>query len=181
MLKKTLLAIAVVSLLAVTAQAGEIKTEDWHGQATIVFDWLPVGPDIPVFMDIEMFIEILDQDDLAKGFNITQIGASDDWQGCIDVSVKSNFDYKIKANFDRNGDVLDKMWNKQGKKSKQHVWIDPDKGDATFCETINTHQLCVKLENLAIVHLDPKQTVHVGDCSLEVAPQDITYDVDMDP
>jgi len=181
MLKKTLLAIAVVSLLAVTAQAGEIKTENWDGTQTIVFDWVPVGPVIPVKMDIEMFIEILDQDELAKGFKITQIGASDDWQGCIEVKVKSNFDYKIKANFDPNWDVLDKMWNKQGKKSKKSVWIDPNKGDATFCETINSHQLCVKLENLAIVHLDPKQTVHVGDCTLEVAPQDIVQRVSIDP
>jgi len=181
MLKKTLLAIAVVSLLAVTAQAGHIKTEDWSGTMTIVFDKVPVGPEIPVFMDIEMFIEILDQDDLAKGFKIKQIGASDDWQGCIEVRVKSNFDYKIQCVFDPNWDVLDKMWNKQGKKSKKSCWVDPNKGDATFCDTINIHNLCVKLENLAIVHLDPKQTVHVGDCQLEVAPQDIVVEGEWDP
>jgi len=56
MLKRSLVAVAVVALLAMTVQAGEIKTHTWPCD----FKALEITS-IPVVMDIGYYIKIKDQ------------------------------------------------------------------------------------------------------------------------
>ena len=99
MLKRSLLAVAVVALLAVGVQAGEIKTHDWPCQ----FVALEITS-IPVVMDIGYYIRIKDQDKLRiklvqDEFDIHK------FTGCVDMVVESNFNLVLSASITKTGAI----------------------------------------------------------------------------
>lgn len=81
-MKKALFAVAVVALLAVAAQAGEIKYHEW-----------PCTPTpqeittIPVVMDVGYWVKIKDQDKLK--IKLKQ-DAIHDYSGCTNATVETN-------------------------------------------------------------------------------------------
>jgi hypothetical protein len=171
MFEKVRGAVVAVFLLTVTLQAGHLQA--LSGDGATICDWTTIGLPIPVMMGVELCVEILDQEELAKGLMIHQIGATDDWTGSMAVRAKASCSYGLCCNVELT-DAAMAIWDKQGKESKKLCWLDPESGDATFCETVNEHQLHVRLDNLSVVHFAPKQTIQVATVQLTVAPKPLT-------
>ena len=99
MLKRSLLAVAVVALLAVGVQAGEIKTHEWPCQ----FVALEITS-IPVVMDIGYYVRIKDQDKL----RIKLVQDEQDihkFKGCTDMVVESNFNLVLSCSISKTGAI----------------------------------------------------------------------------
>jgi len=97
MLKKSLFVVAAVALLAVAAQAGEIKVHSWP--TTYVPQEVT---DIPVTMDVGYWISILDQDDLKIKMNQTSIHV---YEGCDSMTVECNFNLKLSCSISSTGAI----------------------------------------------------------------------------
>lgn len=84
MLKKSLFVVALVAMLAVMAQAGEIKTHQWPTGG-----YVPMKiTEIPVTMDVGYWVRIVDQDALKIKMNQVQIH---EYSGCTAMTVQCNF------------------------------------------------------------------------------------------
>ncbi len=103
MLKKSLFAVAVVTLLAAMAPAGEIKIHDWPTGGYIPQELT----DIPVLMDIGFWCYIADQDKLKiKLAQTAQTEASKhNYEGCTNVTIQSNFNMALSCSIAKNGAV----------------------------------------------------------------------------
>jgi hypothetical protein len=98
-MKKTLVAMAVVALLAVGVQAGEIKTHDWPCS----FVSLEITS-IPVVMDVGYYVRIKDQDKLK--IKLVQDEADiHKFKGCVDMVVESNFNLVLSASISKTGAI----------------------------------------------------------------------------
>jgi hypothetical protein len=81
-MKKALFVVAAAALLAISAQAGEIKFHEW-----------PVAPipqeiaTIPVVMDVGYWVKIKDQDKLKIVLKQDDIHT---YSGCVDATVETN-------------------------------------------------------------------------------------------
>ena len=104
MVKKSLIAITVVALLAVTASAGEVKYNIWPGfQPPYEFIPQEFGPDIPVTMDIGYWAEILNQD--AEIELERMEGTIHEYYGCTEVEIETNFAAELDCSVTPNGNV----------------------------------------------------------------------------
>jgi hypothetical protein len=84
MLKKSLFVVAAVTLLAVAAQAGEIKIHNWPTS------YIPQEvTEIPVLMDVGYWVSIKDQDKLK--IKLSQINIHE-YQGCTNIIISNNFE-----------------------------------------------------------------------------------------
>jgi hypothetical protein len=99
MLKRSLVAVAVVALLAMSVQAGEIKTHTWPCD----FKALEITS-IPVLMDIGYYIRIKDQDKL-KIKLIQDTTTNTTFKGCTNMSVESNFAAVLSCSITKTGAV----------------------------------------------------------------------------
>jgi hypothetical protein len=91
--------VAVVALLAVGVQAGEIKTHEWP----CTFVALEITS-IPVVMDIGYYVRIKDQDKL----KIKLVQDEQDihkFKGCTDMVVESNFNLILSASISKTGAI----------------------------------------------------------------------------
>jgi len=98
-MKKALVAMAVVALLSVGVQAGEIKTHDWP----CTFVALEITS-IPVVMDIGYYVRIKDQDKLS----IKLVQDEQDihkFKGCTDMVVESNFALVLSCSISKTGAI----------------------------------------------------------------------------
>jgi len=98
-MKKALVAMAVVALLSVGVQAGEIKTHDWP----CTFVALEITS-IPVVMDIGYYVRIKDQDKLS----IKLVQDEQDihkFKGCTDMVVESNFNLVLSCSISKTGAI----------------------------------------------------------------------------
>jgi len=95
MLKRSLVAVAVVALLAVSVQAGEIKSHQWPCD----YKFLEITS-IPVFMDIGWYMKIKDQDKL----EIVLVQDATDlhkFRGCVDLNIESNFAFELSCKINK--------------------------------------------------------------------------------
>jgi hypothetical protein len=84
MLKKGLLIVAAVAMLAMTVQAGTVKFETWPCQ--FVAQDLTT---IPVKMIIGYYITVVDQ---SKVITMTQtVAGQTNYSGCVDIKIRCNF------------------------------------------------------------------------------------------
>jgi hypothetical protein len=97
MLKKSLFVVALVAMLAVMAQAGEIKTHQWPTTYAAV----PIT-EIPVVMDVGYWVKIKDQDKLKIKLNQDGIH---DYSGCDDMKVQCNFNVILSCSISASGSV----------------------------------------------------------------------------
>jgi len=98
MLKKSLFVVALVAMLAVMAQAGEIKTHSWPTGG-----YVPLKiTEIPVTMDVGYWVKIKDQDKLKIKLAQNSIH---EYQGCDDMTVQCNFDVVLSCSISGNGNV----------------------------------------------------------------------------
>jgi len=97
MLKKSLFVVAAVALLAVAAQAGEIKYHSWPTT------FVPMEiTEIPVTMDVGYWVQIKDQDKL--NIKLAQVNVHT-YEGCTDMVVKCNFDLSLSCSISANGNI----------------------------------------------------------------------------
>jgi hypothetical protein len=82
-MKKALFAVAAVALLAVTAQAGEIKYHEWPTGGPIPQEITT----IPVFMDVGYWVRIKDQQKLKIQLKQDSIHV---YSGCTSMAVETN-------------------------------------------------------------------------------------------
>jgi len=87
MLKKSLFVVAAVTLLAMAAQAGEIKIHNWPTS------YIPQEvTEIPVLMDVGYWVSIKDQDKLKIKLQQKNIH---EYEGCTDIKVSCNFELTL--------------------------------------------------------------------------------------
>jgi hypothetical protein len=99
MLKKSLFAVALVAMVAVMAQAGEIKIHDWP--TTTNWD-KEIITTVPVVMDVGYWVKIKDQDKLKIKMAQNNV---DEFEGCDNMTVQCNFDLNLYASIASNGEV----------------------------------------------------------------------------
>lgn len=155
MLKKILVAVTLLSLLAAPAYAGHIHIHP-PGFWPPTYDWVDVC-EIPVMMDVGMYIEVLCQDDLV--IKLEQV-AFRTYEGCTELQIKSNFDAELGCAIQSTGKVP----------GIYTCSIDNPKVPATLCSTVATRMVCVKAEDVSIVHITPGSDVHVADVTISVRP-----------
>ena len=97
MVKKSLFAVAAVALLAVAAQAGEIKIHEWPCE----FIFQEVAQ-IPVVMDVGFWVKIKDQDKLKIKLSQKSIH---EYEGCTDIKVECNFNITMSCSISATGAV----------------------------------------------------------------------------
>jgi len=98
-MKKALVAMAVVALLAVSVQAGEIKLHEWP--CTFVSVEIT---SIPVVMDVGYWVKIKDQDKLK--IKLVQDEADiHKFKGCTDMTVENNFNVAFSCSISSTGAV----------------------------------------------------------------------------
>ncbi len=150
-MKKTLIAVAVVALLAVGVQAGEIKTHEWPCQ----FVALEITS-IPVVMDIGYYIRIKDQDKLRIKLVQDELDIHK-FTGCTDMVVESNFNAVLSASITKTGAIA----------GDYAVSIDPsaaNKGSTTVA-------VCATLTNANLTGQDAgTKDVQVATVKIKVKP-----------
>jgi hypothetical protein len=143
--------VAVVALLAVGVQAGEIKTHDWPCQ----FVALEITS-IPVVMDIGYYVRIKDQDKLR--IKLVQDEQNiHKFKGCTDMVVESNFALVLSASISKTGAIA----------GDYSVSLDP----STLASGGGTVKVCATLEN-AVLTGQPAGTkdVQVATVKIKVKP-----------
>jgi hypothetical protein len=154
MLKKALIAVAVVAMLAASAQAGHVKKYDWPGHW--VWDCVDIC-DIPVYMKIGMYIEILDQDKLEI---IMKQTAWKEYKGCVTIKIKCNIDILLSCSYSNNGVIP----------GEYKCTIDDPCVLKTLSDTVAQREICVEGKKVEIVHAEPGGKVRVGTVTLCVKP-----------
>ena len=99
MLKRSLIAVVAVAVLATVAQAGYIKTHDWP--TTYVPQELTT---IPVWVDVGYYVEVLNQNtNKIKLYQKT--GTPRNFEGSCVIKVKTNFNLTLTAGITSKGVV----------------------------------------------------------------------------
>jgi hypothetical protein len=187
MIKRTLIAIAVVALLATSAHAAWVEdpfdphyfTDGDHRAVKVdgkdkpeirwpyEINYKPlVICNIPIKMKVGMYVQI--EDCKKKKLVLEQVDCGDIGKGakdypcyldCVDLKVRSNFEVKMGANLIKEGDVI-KEW------SAYYDGGDVVPGDGDF----HTVKLCVKAWKTQIYKASPGDEVHVGSVDVTVKP-----------
>jgi hypothetical protein len=154
-MKKVLFAVAAVALLAVAAQAGEIKYHEW-----------PCAPipqeitTIPVVMDVGYWVRIKDQDKLKI---VLKQDAIHDYSGCTTANVETNSCLKFSCSIAKvkkdNADVVPGDYSC----SVSPADIDAPGGTLTVCAKI------VKADLSKVP--GGSKGVHVGNVTVKVIPR----------
>ncbi|MEN6429014.1 MAG: hypothetical protein ABFE13_27005 [Phycisphaerales bacterium] len=146
MVRTNPLIIGAVALLAVAAQAGEIKTHTWISS--------PVPQElatIPVWMEIQPWVRIKDLDKLVIRL-IRQ--STTTYEGCIDLVCEARANVNISAEFMSNGLIPGEYSCRLSS-----PYLDAPGG---------TLSVCVKLKTQA---LPPPTNVRVGTVIFRITPR----------
>jgi hypothetical protein len=152
-MKKVLFAVAVVALLGMAAQAGELKYYSWPTGGFIPQEITT----IPVVMDIGYWVRIKDQDKLQ--IKLTQKNVHE-YEGCCDMVVECNMNVTLSASVAKTAAAG------SGKFSISK--LDP----ANINSPGGTSTVCVKLTE-ADLGAAPggSKNVHVATVTIKVVPQ----------
>ena len=182
MIKRTLIAIAVVALLATSAHAalsewyldfGDSAAVKVDGTDTPTFRWpytisykaLTVC-NIPIKMKVGMYVQV--KDCKKKKITLEQVdcgdigkGSSDYpcYLGCVTFDVRANFDVKLGTSLHKEGDVI-------GDWSAYYDGGDVVPGDGDY----HAIKVCVKAWKTAIYKASPGDSVAVGSIDITVKP-----------
>jgi hypothetical protein len=150
MVKKSLFAIAAVALLAVAAQAGEIKIHDWPCA------FIPQEiTTIPVTMDVGYWIKIKDQNKLKIKLQQKSIH---EYEGCTDIKVETNVNITLSCSISATGAVPGK-WSC----SVSPADINAPGGTASVCAKVKDADLSKTAGG--------SKNVHVATVSVKVVPR----------
>jgi hypothetical protein len=152
-MKKGLLIVAAVAMLAGIAQAGEIKLHDWP-TAFVAQELMT----IPVKMDVGYWIRVKSQ--TKYSIKLVQVGSSASYNGCVDIPVECNFTAALStviAAVTTNGDVSGK-WSS-------------DVTPTTISKPGQTISVCAHLTEANLINLTGgADAVQVATVTLKVVP-----------
>lgn len=154
-MKKALFAVAAVAVLAVAAQAGEIKYHEWP--TTLVAQEIAT---IPVTMDVGYWVKIKDQGDLKIKLGQQSIHT---YYGCTNMVVETNTCLTFSSSISKvtkDGSVV-----VPGDYSSS---LSPANIDAPG----GTISVCAKLENADLSKVaGGTKNVHVANVTIKVVPR----------
>jgi hypothetical protein len=184
MIKRTLIAIAVVALLAASVHAAiedpyyftgpdkaaavkvdgkDTPTIRWP--YSIVYDELVVC-NIPIKMKVGMFVQVKECKDkkiILEQVSCADIGQGSDkypcYLGCVSFDVRANFDVKLGSALHKDGDTISD-WE------AYYDGGDTIPGDGDY----HSAKLCVKAWNTKIYKAAPGDEVAVGSVDITVKP-----------
>ncbi|MBN2592075.1 MAG: hypothetical protein JXA81_01105 [Sedimentisphaerales bacterium] len=152
MLRKSVIGISLMLLLPPSLQAAS---------RTRIFGRFPYAPErvcnIPVVMDVGMYVEILDVQDLSIKLQQVEF---ETYEGCTEIRIKSNFDLQLMCKIKPTGMVP----------GKYSCWIDNPKVPLDLSENVAVRNVCVKAEKVKILYTAPGSDVHVADVTITVMP-----------
>ena len=153
MLRKSLIAVILLSLLPVSMRATG-RTRD--------FDSILFTPQkmcvIPVKIDIGMYVEILDIRNLS--IKLKQIGF-EEFEGCTEIQIRNNFDLELGCRIKSTGMVP----------GEYSCWIDDPKVPLVLSNDVSVRKVCVKAEKVKVLYAAPGLDVHVADVTVTIIPE----------
>jgi len=153
MLKKSLFVAAAVAMLAVSAQAGEIKIHTWP--TTFVAQELTT---IPVVMDVGYWVAVKDQ--WKNKITLTQVDTSS-FSGCCEITVQNNFALTLTCSISRTGPVGG-FYSCDFGPGVGSVDLDPGESKV---------QVCAYLSRADLKASNPEENVEVAQVKIWVKPQ----------
>jgi hypothetical protein len=153
MLKKSLFVAVAVAMLAVSAQAGEIKVHHWP--TTFVTQELAT---IPVVMDVGYWVAVKNQS--WNKITLTQIDTNK-FSGCTNITVEANFAVTLTCSIDKTGPVGGHYSCDFGPGVTS---VDIDPGQTSV-------QVCAYLSNAELKNSNPESNVEVARVKIWVKPQ----------
>jgi hypothetical protein len=166
MVKKSLIAIALLAFLATTVQAGDLAENPWK------FDdhwpWTYTALEIcqiPVYMDVGYYVFLKDcgkKKIVLKQVPCKDIGKEDKhfpcYYGCVKFDIRANFPVKLGTKLTKIGPVI-KNWSAS---------LDNDlvPGDGNY----HTREVCVSAWETQIWTAAPGDEVLVGEVAITVKP-----------
>jgi hypothetical protein len=180
MIKRTLIAIAVVALLVTTSHAaitqfnfesGDHAAVKVDGSTNVRWPYTYTALQIckiPIVMKVGMYVQVIDcgkKKLVLEQVPCSDIGKGDDeypcYRGCVDFDVRANFDVKMGASLTDKSDIIGD-WDK-----------DPSyKGEDVVPGDGATHnvKVCVLAWNTKIYKAAPGDEVSVGNLKITVKP-----------
>ena len=166
MVKKSLIAIALLAFLTTMVQAGDLAENPWKfdDHWPWVYQELEICQ-IPVYMDIGMYVELKDcgkKKIVLKQVSCDTIGkgAGDFpcYYGCTSFEIRANFEVKMGTKLYKIGPVID-SWSAS---------LDNDivPGDGNYY----TRNVCVSAWKAKIWSASPGDEVLVGEVAITVKP-----------
>lgn len=187
MLKKSLLALIVLAILAIPALADipEQATEEVKkvvdtklklksGGWPVDFAWVDLeGFKIPVYINVELYMEILNmQEVIDEGILLSQ-DAMDKYSGCsIPIEIKSNFNLKLGV---KDPEFTADCVAMKAEKDKLEVRDEDCKSKkesvpATLCETTAKRTVFFSIKKVALVHHEFGKKIKCADLQVRVKP-----------
>jgi len=187
MVKKSLIAIALMGFLATSTFAGDAPDngqwkfdDDWPKDVVITYTELEICQ-IPISIEIGMFVEIENCGDLEiilEQVSCTEPGQTFPcYKGCTEIKVRANFEVQLGLKLYKIGDIISQggaWWaptdnwkayftNDDGA-TKPDIWIVDNTGDW------NAVDVCVEAWNANIFNAAPGSEVPVGEVAITVIP-----------
>jgi hypothetical protein len=169
MVKKSLIAIALMGFLATTVMAGDLAQnpwkfdDEWPSTVVITYEAFEICQ-IPVYMDVGMYVEMKDCD--KKEIVLVQVPCQDIGQSsfpcyhdCVDVELRANFDVQLGLELYKIGSVID-QWK------AYFSGADTITGDGNY----HTVTICVDAWSANIYSVTPGDKVLVGEVAVTVKP-----------
>ena len=152
MLRKSLIGVTLLLVLPISMQGKILR----GGFGSLLY--LPEDTcSIPVVMDIGMYVEILDCQNLSIKLQQVEF---DTYEGCSEIGVKSNFDLELVCKVKPTGMVP----------GEYSCSIDNPKVPLDLSENVAVRKVCVKAERVKILYAAPGLDVHVADVTITVIP-----------
>ncbi len=153
MLRKSLIAVIFLSLLPVSMKATG-RTRDFY---SILFT--PQRRcQIPVKMDIGMYVEVLDVQNLS--IKLKQVGF-ETFEGCTEIQIRNNFDLELGCIIKPTGKIP----------GEYSCSIDNPKVPFRLSNDVTTRNVCVRAEKVKILYAPPGLDVHVADVTITIVPE----------
>jgi hypothetical protein len=193
MVKKSLIAIALMSFLATSTFAGDAPDngqwkfdDDWPKDIVVTYTELEICQ-IPIVIDIGMFVEIENCDELAIILEQVSCPSGQSfpcYKGCVEINVRANFEVQLGLKLYKIGDIISQggpwyaphdnwkaYFTNDGGATQEDTWIVDDSGDW------NTLDVCVEAWDANIfaaapTPADPKLADYtaVGEVAVTVVP-----------
>jgi hypothetical protein len=166
MVKKSLIAIALLAFLAMTVQAGDLaqNPRKIDGQWPWTYTALEICQ-IPVYMDVGYYVQLVDcgkKEIILKQVTCASIGkGSGDfpcYEGCVSFEIFANFEVKLGTTLYKEGPVID-SWS-----ASLDNDIVPGDG-AKYTRTV-----CIKAWKAKIWNNAPDSKLKVGEVAITVKP-----------
>ncbi len=169
MVKKCLIAIALLAFLATTVQAGDNAENPWKFDDHWPWVYLELEIcQIPVYMDVGMYVDLKDcgkKEIILKQVTCPAGRNFPCYKGCVNFDIRANFEVKLGTKLYKLGPVI-KNWEAKIYLPDESAedYIIP--GDGNY----HTRRVCVEAWEAQIWTNAPGDKVLVGEVAITVKP-----------